>query len=178
MTSMIHTIWGLAIVLALIAGWIDWRSGRLPNWLTVSGFFAGLVANAVFFGWAGVKSAVLGAGIALAILLPVVLLRGLGAGDWKLMGALGAVVGREEILHVLLVTIGVAGLIAAGQMIRQKRVRVTMRNLWELVRGFFVFGLKPHPEINLDNAGASTLPFGVAAAAATLLCWGAVLAGN
>jgi hypothetical protein len=37
--------------------------------------------------------------------------------------------------------------------------------------------LKPNPEFSLDNAGATTLPFGVAAAAATLLCWGAVLAG-
>jgi hypothetical protein len=45
------------------------------------------------------------------------------------------------------------------------------------VRGFFIFGLKPHPEFNLENAGASTLPFGVAAAAATLLCWGAAIAG-
>jgi hypothetical protein len=45
------------------------------------------------------------------------------------------------------------------------------------VRGFFVFGLKPHPEINLENPAASTLPFGVAVAAATLLCCGAVLAG-
>jgi prepilin peptidase CpaA len=175
--SLIYIIWGLAIGLAVLAGWIDWRSRRLPNWLTVSGFSVGIIANTAFFGWAGFKSAFIGAGIALAVLLPVVLLRGLGAGDWKLMGALGAIVGREESWQLLLVTIIVAGLLAIGQMIWQRRVRVTLRNLWELIRGFFVFGLKPHPEINLDNAGASTLPFGVAAAAATLLCWGAVLAG-
>src|ERR1700693_4998189 len=124
---MIYSIWGLAIVLALLAGWIDWRSRRLPNWLTVSGFAVGIVANTAFFGWPGVKSAFLGAGIALAALLPVGLLHGLGAGDWKLMGALGAIVGRQEILHVLLVTIIVAGLIAVGQMIWQRRVKVTLR---------------------------------------------------
>jgi len=174
---MAYIIWGFAIVLTLLAGWIDWRSRRLPNWLTVSGFSIGIIANATFFGRAGVKDALIGAGIPLAILLPVVLLRGLGAGDWKLMGALGAIVGRDEILHVLVVTIIFAGLIAFGQMIWQKRVLVTMRNLWELVRGFFIFGLKPNPEFNLDNVGASALPFGVAAAAATLLCWGAAVAG-
>jgi len=164
-------------VLALLAGWIDWRSRRLPNWLTVSGFFIGVIANTTFFGWTGAKAALIGAGIPLGILLPVVLLHGLGAGDWKLMGALGAIIGRDEIVHVLLATLVFAGLIAIGQMIWQKRVLVTLRNLWELVRGFFVFGLKPNPEFSLENAGASTLPFGVAAAAATLLCWGAVLAG-
>jgi hypothetical protein len=82
-----------------------------------------------------------------------------------------------EIGNLLLATIVLAGLIAVVQMIRQRRVFVTLRNMWELLRGFFVFGLKPNPEFSLDNAGASTLPFGVAAAAATLLCWGAVLAG-
>jgi prepilin peptidase CpaA len=172
-----YTVWGFAIVLALLAGWIDFRSHRIPNWLTVSGFSIGIVMHAAFGGWSGAKTALLGAGIPLAILLPVVLLRGLGAGDWKLMGALGAIVGSDEILRVLFGAIVFAGLIAIVQMVRQKRVLVTLLNLWELVRGFLVFGLKPHPEINLDNPVASTLPFGVAVAAATLFCCGVVLAG-
>jgi prepilin peptidase CpaA len=174
---MAYTIWGIAIVMALIAGWIDWRSHRLPNWLTVSGFLIGIIANTAFSRWDGTKAALLGALIPMALLFPVVLLHGLGAGDWKLMGALGAIVGKGEILNVLLVTILFAGLIAVVQMIWQRRVLQTLKNMWELLRGFFVFGLKPHPDINLDNAAASTLPFGVAAAAATLLCWGAVIAG-
>ena len=177
MSLATYITWGFATVLALVAGWIDWRTRLLPNWLTVSGFSIGILANAVLGGWAGAKTSLLGAGIALAILLPVVLLRGLGAGDWKLIGALGAIVGREEIIYILFFAIVVAGLIAVAQMIRQKRVFVTLLNMWELMRGFFLFGLRPHPEINLENPAASTLPFGVAVAAATLLCCGAVLAG-
>ena len=177
MNLLADITWGLAMAVALVAGWIDWRSRRIPNWLTVSGFAVGVFANAILGGWAAAKTSLLGAGMVLAILLPVVLLRGLGAGDWKLMGALGAIVGREEIVYILFAAIVVAGAIAVVQMIREKRVLVTLLNLWELVRGFFVFGLKPHPEINLENPAASTLPFGVAVAAATLLCCGAVLAG-
>lgn len=156
--------------MALTGGWTDWRSRRLPNWLTVSGFSVGVVTNAILGGWAGAKTSLLGAGIVLAILLPVVLLRGLGAGDWKLMGALGAIVGRDEIVYILFFAIVLAGAIAVAQMIRQKRVFVTLVNLFELVRGFFVLGLKPHPEMNLDNPAATTLPFGVAVAAATVFC--------
>jgi len=174
---MTQTTWGVAIALGLIGGWIDWRTHRLPNWLTVSGFALGIIANAALFGWSGMKAALIGAGIALAVLLPIVVLHGLGAGDWKLMGALGAIVGRIEIFHLLLATIVLASLIAVAQMIWQRRVLVTLRNMWELLRGFYVFGLKPNPEFSLDNAGATTLPFGVAVAAATLLCWGAALAG-
>lgn len=175
--SMIYTIWALAIVVGLVAGWIDWRSHRIPNWLTVSGCFTGIVVNAIFFHWSGLKQSLLGAVIALGILLPVVLLRGLGAGDWKLMGALGAIVGSSEILQLLMATIMFAGLIAIVQVVLKRRVVVTLRNMWELIRGYFIFGLKPNAEISLDNKAASTLPFGVAAAVATVLCWGAMLAG-
>jgi prepilin peptidase CpaA len=175
--SMIYTIWALATVIGLVAGWIDWRSHRIPNWLTVSGFFVGIVLNTIFFHWGGMKQSLLGAAMALGILLPVVLLRGLGAGDWKLMGALGAIVGSGQILDLLVATILFAGLIAIVQIVLKRRVLLTLRNMWEFVRGYFIFGLKPNAEISLDNKAASTLPFGVAAAVATVLCCGALLAG-
>ena len=170
-------MWILAVVFAGCAGWVDWRSRRIPNWLTVPAFLAGVAANTALSGWHGTRMALAGAFLPLLLLLPVVLLRGLGAGDWKLMGALGAILGWKQILLVLFTTIVVAGILALGQMIRRKRVFVTLANLWELVRGFFVFGLKPHPEFTLDNPGSATLPFGVAAAAATVLCYGVAVVG-
>jgi len=175
--SMHHVIWIFAVMVAVWAGWLDWRSRRIPNWLTVSGFLIGLALNTAVWGWQGTQIALAGAALPLAVLLPVVLLRGLGAGDWKLMGALGAVLGWQQIFLVLLVTIFVAGAIAVGQMIRQRRVRKTLANLWELVRGFFIFGLRPHPELSLENPAAMTFPFGVAVAAATLLCYGVAAVG-
>jgi prepilin peptidase CpaA len=175
--SITYIPWALATALAVLAGWRDFRTRRIPNWLTLSGFSIGLATNALEGGWAGAKASLVGAGIGLLVLLPVVLLRGLGAGDWKLMGSLGAIVGSKEILQLLFVAVILAGVLALVQMIREKRVLVTLLNLWQLIRGFFVFGLKPHPEINLENPQASTLPFGVAVAAATVLCCGVALAG-
>ncbi len=171
-------MWIFAVIFAAAAGWSDWRSRRIPNWLTVPVFLAGLTANSIAGGWPGAKDALAGAALPLLVLLPAVLLRGLGAGDWKLMGALGAILGWKRILLVLLATLFVAALIALGQMIRQGRVLTTLANLWELVRGFFIFGLKPHPELAIDNPGSATLPFGVAAAAATVLCYGLIAVGR
>ncbi len=170
-------MWIFAVILATGAGWLDWRSRRIPNWLTVPAFLAGLAANSMVAGWPGARNALMGAALPLLLLLPAVMLRGLGAGDWKLMGALGAILGWRRILLVLLATVFVAALIALEQMIRQRRARRTLFNLWELVRGFFIFGLRPNPELSLDDPGASTLPFGVAAAAATVLCYGAAAIG-
>jgi prepilin peptidase CpaA len=102
-------ILGLAVALALIAGWTDWRSRRIPNWLTVPGFLAGVAANVLVNGLAGLKTSLLGAGLGLLVLLPLVFLRSLGAGDWKLAGALGAFVGREVLADLLMGSVLVAG---------------------------------------------------------------------
>jgi prepilin peptidase CpaA len=170
-------MWSGSLLVASCAGVLDWRSRRIPNWLTVPGLVVGLAANALARGWRGGLFSLEGAGLALGLLLPLVLLQGLGGGDWKLMGALGAWLGPEQVMLVLLAAILLCGLLAVVEMIRRGRVRETLANLWELIRGFFIFGLRPHPEINLENPAAMSLPFGVAVAAATLLCFCAVRAG-
>src|SRR6516162_1490874 len=164
-------LWVLAVALTLSAAALDWRSRRIPNWLTVPGLLLGLTAHAVLSGWQGALFALQGAGLALVILLPLVLLRALGAGDWKLMGAVGAMRGPVLFLFVLVGSIFVSGVMAVVEIVRTQRVRETVRNLLVLVRGFFSFGLRAHPEISLDNPGLMKLPFGVAVAVSTLVCF-------
>jgi len=170
-----QAIWFLVIGLTLFAAWTDWHARKIPNWLTVSGFLAGIAINTYVHGWHGAKSSLEGAGLALVLLLPLVLLRGLGAGDWKLMGAVGAFVGPVLFVFVLVGSILVSGLMAMILMARTGQVMATLRNLVVLVQGFFSFGLRPNPKVSLDNPGLLKLPFGVAVAIATLLCYGAAL---
>lgn len=167
------TIWALTLTLMFSAGWLDLRSRRIPNWLTVSGLLAGVSVHAWIAGWRGILLALGGAGLALAILLPLVLLRALGAGDWKLMGAAGAFVGPLMLIFVLLASIFIAGLMAIVTMMKDHQVMSTLRNVRELVRGFISFGLRPHPTISLDNPELPKLPFGVAAAIGTVVCFAA-----
>jgi prepilin peptidase CpaA len=164
-------LWVLTLALTLYAGWMDWRTRRIPNWLTVPGLCVGIAANSAFGGWHGVVLALEGAGLALGLLLPLVLMRALGAGDWKLMGAVGAMLGPQPFLFVLVTAILVAGAMGTVQVIRAHRVRVTLRNMWVLVQGFFTFGLQAHPEISLDNPSVLKLPFGVAVAIAAVICF-------
>ncbi len=132
-----QVMWILAVILVLIAGWVDWRTRRIPNWLTVSGFLFGIAANSLLAGWQGAKSSVEGAGLALLLLLPLVLLRAFGAGDWKLMAAVGAFLGPVLCLFVLFGSILVSGLMAIVEVMRRGRVVTTFRNMVVLVRGFF-----------------------------------------
>lgn len=169
---MQHEAWIPGAVLALVAGWIDWRTRKIPNWLTVSGFVLGLVTSAARNGARGAEASLLGAGIALALLLPLVWVRGLGAGDWKLMGALGACLGVWRVAVVMLGSALVAGMMAIVQVFREKRVKETAINTMTLLHGIFVFGTRPSSPVSLDSPGALALPFGVAVAIAIpLVFW-------
>jgi prepilin peptidase CpaA len=164
-------LWAITLAFTFCAGWIDGQTSRIPNWLTVPGFIAGVAVHTYLNGWHGTLEALEGAALALAILLPFVLLRALGAGDWKLMGAVGALLGPWMLLFVLLASFFIAGAMAVALMIYAKRMRETLQNMGSIIRGFFAFGLRAHPEISLDNPGLLKLPFGVAAAIGTLTCF-------
>jgi len=172
---MHHAAWecalgALALGLAVWAGWLDWRSRRIPNWLTVPALLLGLGSQTLAAGWPGTKSALEGSGLGLGLLLPFVLARGLGAGDWKLMGALGALLGPARLVVVLLGTVLVAATMAVVEMVRRKRVMQTLANLWTLFLIVLTFGRHGvRDNITLDNPGLMALPFGVAAAVATVV---------
>ena len=163
-----ETIWALALALACYGGWMDWRTQRIPNWLTVPGALAGLAANAILQGWHGALISLEGAGLALGLLLPLVLLRGFGAGDWKLMGAMGAVLGWREMLAVLFASALISGAMAVFQMVAARRVKETLWNVLTLATGFATRGLHANPEISLDNPNLIKQPFGAAVAVATV----------
>lgn len=164
----LHPTWLLAVVIAAIAGATDWRSRRIPNWLTVSGAAAGIAVNTILYRWPGLKTALLGMGVGLAILLPFVLIRSLGAGDWKLAGALGACLGPRPLLDALILAILVAGVMALAVVIYTGRLKKTLLNIAHIVAALFALRL-PGTEVSLDNPQSTKIPFGVAIALATIV---------
>ncbi|MGH9771436.1 MAG: prepilin peptidase [Candidatus Acidiferrales bacterium] len=171
MINLNTSVWALTLTLTLSAGLIDAWTHRIPNWLTVSGFLTGVVVNSIFAGPKGTAMALEGAGLGLLILLPLVFLRALGAGDLKLVGAAGAFLGPALLWLVLLVSVLVAGLMAAVLVIRARRVRETLHNIGMLIVGFLTFGLRAPSDVSLDNPRLLKLPFGVAVAIGTLVCF-------
>ncbi len=155
---------------ALAAGFLDWRYRRIPNWLTVSGFAAGVVVNTILYRWPGLKAALLGALLGLGLLLPLVLIRRLWAGDWNLAGALGACLGPRQLLSVLAGTILVAGVMALALVIWKGRLKRTLLNIARLVGAMFSLRM-PGSELSLDDPQSTKIPFGVAMAL-TVLAYG------
>jgi prepilin peptidase CpaA len=161
--------WIPAVLVAVGAGFLDWRYRRIPNWLTVSGFAAGVAVNTILYRWPGLKAALLGTALGLGLLLPFVLLRSLGAGDWKLAGALGACLGPRQLLSVLVGTILVAGVMALAMVIWTGRLKQTLLNIARLLGALLSLRM-PGAEVSLDDPQSTKIPFGVAMALAVLFC--------
>ena len=152
----------------MAAGWTDLRSRRIPNWLTVPGLAIGIAANTILGGWSGLKASLLGAALGLGLLLPFVLLRALGAGDWKLAGALGAFTGPAMLIDLLLASVFVAGVMAVALIIYKGRVLQTLRNIGHILVSLVTFRL-PGSRVSLDNPDSLKVPYGVALALTVML---------
>ena len=157
-----------AMLLAVIGGWTDLRARRIPNWLTVPALLIGLAVNSALSGWSGLKASLLGAGLGLALLLPFVLLRSLGAGDWKFAGALGAFAGPGMTVDLLLWSVLVAGVMALVLVIYKGRLRQTLKNIGHILFSLVTFRL-PGSHVSLDNPDSLKVPYGVALALTVLL---------
>lgn len=153
---------------ALIAGWMDLRSRRIPNWVTFPSLGMGLVSNTFFYRWDGFTASLLGALVGLGLLLPFILIRSLGKGDWKLAGALGALTGPGLLIDLLLLSVFVAGAMAIILIIRTGRMRETMRNIGHILVSLLRFQLPGH-RVSLDNPESLKVPYGVALAFSVLL---------
>ena len=129
----------LPVLLAVTGGIIDRLSSRIPNWLTIPGLAIGIALNTWSRGWGGTKESLLGAGLGLVMLVWFVVLRVLGAGDLKLIVALGAFYGPSRLFDVFFITMLVNALQALGLMLKERRLLVGLKNIGRIFLEFLAF---------------------------------------
>ena len=118
----------LAIVL-LLAVYLDIRRSRIPNWLTFTAMGSGLLTHIWSEGVQGAIFSLSGLGIGLVLYLTFYFLGEMGAGDVKLMGAVGAMVGPYGAFISGIVALIVGGIYALGAMCYQWGVTATAEKL-------------------------------------------------
>ena len=161
-----------AVLVSSLGGASDLRSARIPNWLTYSGLLTALVLRFGVLGWTGLKNGAVGMLVTGVVFFVLFVIGAMGGGDVKLMASVGAWAGREQVIPILLAAALAGGLLAIFYMLFCQGVRTTLRNLLELIRFRLTSGLSPHPVLNVREAGALRVPFGVAIAMGTLFCAG------
>lgn len=156
-----HVAVGVAVIVAAIAVATDLRRRRIPNVLTFSAALAGVLYGLVTGGAAGAGHALAGLGVGFLIFLPVFLLGGMGAGDVKLMAALGAWTGATRILWVAAFGAIAGGVLALIVSFAAGYGRTLFANLWLLFAHWRVTGVKRLDALTLEHGKGPRLPYAV-----------------
>lgn len=165
----------VAMGVALTAAAIDAQQRRIPNWLTLGAWLVALPLQIAMHG-IGEGALVWACGwlTGFAIFLPFYLLRGMAAGDVKLMAAVGAWLGASMALEIALATFVIGGVWALALTLQRKRMGQLRRNLQSILLTWGQVGreggaAKPEADAAVDTSGSvGSLPYGVAIAAGTI----------
>ncbi|HTV81410.1 MAG TPA: A24 family peptidase [Acidobacteriaceae bacterium] len=162
----------IAVACALLGAVFDVRSRRIPNFITLPAILLGLVLHWTLGGWRELGMAALACVICGSVFLIFWLAGGMGAGDVKLMAAVGCLAGMPGVAYLLISTALAGGVMAIALALWRGRLKDTLINVGAVALHHRSEGLTPHPSLNVANAWTLRLPYGLAIAAgsAVTLC--------
>jgi len=159
----------LLLVLVAAAAVNDLASRRIPNLLLLSGLAAALVLHALSPEPGRALLACLGGAAAgLLVFLPFYLVRGMAAGDVKMMATVGAFTGPAAALHIAILAWCAGGAMAIAIIVVRGRVRLALRNLWAILRPAMLRLPVAPATAATARESAGSMPYGVAIAAGTI----------
>ncbi len=145
------------VVMAMLC---DARHRRLPNQLSVAIAVTAFLLHSVIGGLGGLGSAALGLVVGFALMLPFYLCHMLGAGDVKFLAALGAFLGFPWVLHALVASGILAGVVYAVSLLGKGRESAPRR--WAYIAAkLSSFKLLVSDFASHRTMGHKTLPYGV-----------------
>jgi prepilin peptidase CpaA len=161
------------ILLSLVLGAAvyDVRYRRIPNWISAGGVVIGLALNTFLYqGWPGLRFGLLGMGLGFGVYFVLYALHAMGAGDVKLMAAVGSLIGWENWFGVFVITAMIGGMMALILVVSKGRLQRTLFNV-----GFILSEMKQgkqaylsREELDVKNPKAMGLPHGAVIAVGCL----------
>ncbi len=147
----------------------DVRLRRIPNALTLGAALAGLAFHVLQAGIQGAGASVAGCLVGALLFFPFFALGGLGAGDVKLVAAIGAWLGPAGALWVSLYAAIAGGAMALVVALARGYAPRMLSNLWHLAGYWRLFGIRPVPGLTLGAAPGPRLPYALPIAVGAFL---------
>lgn len=170
MASVLFPVAPCVVALVITAAVWDWQTRRIPNWLVSVGLMVALPLQAYVHGLGdGVLAWLLGCLAGGLMFMPGYLMRMMGAGDVKLMAAVGAFCGAALAMEIAVITSVIGGVWALVWLMQRKRVRAGLTNTMTVLVNV-VGGARAGVQHGESNRALSVgrLPFGVAIAVGTV----------
>ena len=155
----------------VLASWIDWRYRKVPNWLNLCLILVGLTVQILFKGWSGLWMGLGGMALGFGLLIIPWLMHAMGAGDVKLMAAIGVWLGPIMTLRAFCIGAILAGVIAVVMIFAGRRfwqaygnMGLIMSKFKSMKRAFSDFG-----SVRALRSTSQLLPYGVPLSIGALL---------
>ncbi|HMP79793.1 MAG TPA: A24 family peptidase [Pirellulaceae bacterium] len=182
--SQTWPFWAVTIFV-VVAAYVDGKELRVPNKLTFPMIFAGWLFSLIAFqlngeGWyVGLFWSLAGTAVGLATLLPAYAIGGMGAGDVKMMAAIGAWVHCTHTLYAFCLSAVVGAVLAVGMILYSGQVRRHWNQMFFITNEIMTIR---NPEtlsaIAADRKSSMRLlPYGIPIAIGTILyfAWAGLL---
>ncbi|TCZ81013.1 prepilin peptidase [Paenibacillus albiflavus] len=131
---IVNVMLGAYIIYASVT---DIRKSLIPNYLTVNACLAGLMLHTYLNGWDGLYQSFIGLLIGFGLMLPLYLVRAVGAGDVKLFAGIGALTGSSFVINSMIYSLLCAGLIGIAILIWRKelhhRIAAIFVKIWMFI---------------------------------------------
>ena len=165
-----HSVaWWPTVIVVTIATITDLRSRRIPNWLVLPFLVAGIATLSWLHGWQGLRQSLSGLALGGLLFGIIGVMGGMGMGDVKLCAAIGAWIGPSQMFMALVVTALAGGIMALCWAVAGGFLGEMFKNIADLILSVKDRGLRPHPELVLDNPRARKMPYAPAIAIGTLV---------
>jgi prepilin peptidase CpaA len=162
MTIDVTNVRSVAVLaIGLVAVITDLRTRRIPNALTFGAAGAALLYAGFTGGTSGLLAALAGWFVGAALFFPLFALRGMGAGDVKLLAALGAWVGPAEAVWLAIFSSIAGGALAVMVSLYHGYLRRAAANVWFMLMHWRAAGIGPVPGFTLKDASAPRLAYAV-----------------
>ncbi len=128
----------LVIILVVVAAIWDIKTQKIPNYLTFPSWGIGIIYHMSQNGIDGLIFSIKGLFLGMALLLFFYVLKGMGAGDVKLMGAVGALLGWEGVLKAFFFSAIIGGIYSIIVILRAHILREFLKNIWFTLKDLFL----------------------------------------
>jgi len=119
----------ILIILLLLSLYFDLTKKKIPNFLTLPAIIWGLLSNTVTGGLEGFIFSSYGLLLGIALFIIPFILGGMGGGDVKLLGAVGAMKGAQFVFHATLFTALCGGVLAIIYLIINGQFLKTLKRV-------------------------------------------------
>jgi len=126
--------WSALLLTLLVAGVTDLKNRKIPNWLTMGSTLAAVTHAGMIAGWSGAGSSLLGALLGLILYFPIFVPGWLGAGDVKLLMAVGAWGGAGFVVDAAVLSIFVGAVLGVFGLVLRGTFFDFCRRFWVFVR--------------------------------------------